>query len=97
MEDKVHGAFVGEKINKVRWKPEDLTESDIFLTGSWDNGVRDLLQNFQERDKIWNINCLILALLLYTRFFHVVPFNPLNMLSVFNSNSHCLIDFFNLT
>lgn len=51
----MHGTFVGEKINKVRWKPEDLTESDIFLTGSWDNGVRHLLQNFQERDKIWNI------------------------------------------
>jgi hypothetical protein len=57
MEDKVHGTFVGEKINKVRWKPEDLTESDIFLTGSWDNGVRQLhiLQNFKERDKIWNL------------------------------------------
>jgi len=55
MEDKVHGTFMGEKINKVRWKPEDLTESDIFLTGSWDNGVRYLLQNFQERDKICNI------------------------------------------
>jgi len=51
----VHGTFVGEKINKVRWKPEDLNESDIFLTGSWDNGVRHLLQNFQERYKIWNI------------------------------------------
>lgn len=53
----MHGTFVGEKINKVRWKPEDLTESDIFLTGSWDNGVRrlHLLQNVKERDKIWNI------------------------------------------
>lgn len=57
MEGKVHGTFVGEKINKVRWKPEDLTESDIFLTGSWDNGVRQLhiLQNFKERGKIWNL------------------------------------------
>jgi nuclear pore complex protein Nup43 len=43
MEDKVHGAFVGEKINKVRWKPEDLIESDIFLTGSWDNEVSNLM------------------------------------------------------
>lgn len=39
----MHGTFVGEKINKVRWKPEDLTESDIFLTGSWDNGTNQLV------------------------------------------------------
>jgi nuclear pore complex protein Nup43 len=57
MEDKVHGTFVGEKINKVRWKPEDLVESDIFLTGSWDNGVRNihLLQNFKQGAGMWNI------------------------------------------
>ncbi|XP_069668662.1 nucleoporin Nup43 isoform X2 [Periplaneta americana] len=37
MEEKVLGTFVGEKISKVRWKPEDLIESNTFLTGSWDN------------------------------------------------------------
>jgi nuclear pore complex protein Nup43 len=42
MEDKVHGAFVSEKVSKVRWKPEDLVESDIFLTGSWDNEVSNI-------------------------------------------------------
>jgi len=42
MEDGVHGAFVGEKISKVRWKP-DFNESDIFLTGSWDNEVSNVL------------------------------------------------------
>lgn len=53
----MHGTFVGEKINKVRWKPEDLVESDIFLTGSWDNGVRNihLLQNFKQGAGMWNI------------------------------------------
>lgn len=39
----MHGAFVGEKVSKVRWKPEDLIESDIFLTGSWDNETNQLV------------------------------------------------------
>lgn len=42
MVDKVHGSFVGEKISKVRWKPEELIESDIFMTGSWDNEVSNV-------------------------------------------------------
>lgn len=29
--------FIGRKVNKVRWKPEDLMSSTIFVTGSWDN------------------------------------------------------------
>lgn len=29
--------FIGRKVNKVRWKPEDLMASTIFVTGSWDN------------------------------------------------------------
>lgn len=28
---------IGKKVNKVRWKPEDLMASTIFVTGSWDN------------------------------------------------------------
>lgn len=39
----MHGVFVGEKVSKVRWKPEDLVESDIFLTGSWDNETNHLV------------------------------------------------------
>lgn len=29
--------FIGRKVNKVRWKPEDLMSSTMFVTGSWDN------------------------------------------------------------
>lgn len=29
--------FIGKKVNKVRWKPEDLMASTVFVTGSWDN------------------------------------------------------------
>ncbi|XP_067012386.1 nucleoporin Nup43 [Anabrus simplex] len=35
--DKVHGTFVSEKINKVKWKPESLCDAGYFVTGSWDN------------------------------------------------------------
>ena len=40
MDTIVHGTFVSEKISKVRWKPEDLIDSESFITGSWDNEVR---------------------------------------------------------
>lgn len=43
MESKVHGTFVCEKISKVRWKPEDLVESESFITGSWDNETNQLV------------------------------------------------------
>lgn len=29
--------FIGRKVNKVRWKPEELMASTMFVTGSWDN------------------------------------------------------------
>ncbi|PSN43436.1 Nucleoporin Nup43 [Blattella germanica] len=53
MEAKVHGTFVSEKINKVRWKPEYLIESESFVTGSWDNETNQLvywLYTTQEED-----------------------------------------------
>lgn len=33
---KVNTFFISEKISKVRWVPEQLRESERFLTGSWD-------------------------------------------------------------
>lgn len=33
----VQGAFVSQKINKIRWIPEDYVETKSFLTGSWDD------------------------------------------------------------
>lgn len=33
----IFAEFIGKKVNKVRWKPEDLMASTIFVTGSWDN------------------------------------------------------------
>ncbi|KAJ9595957.1 hypothetical protein L9F63_012850 [Diploptera punctata] len=49
MESKVHGTFVCEKINKVRWKPEDLIDSESFITGSWDNETNNLVY--------WHYSC----------------------------------------
>ncbi|GLH06246.1 Coatomer subunit beta' [Gryllus bimaculatus] len=43
MPDKVRGTFVSQKINKVRWKPEDLSYSSYFVTGSWDDQVNTLM------------------------------------------------------
>lgn len=33
----VQGTFVSQKINKIRWIPEDYVETKCFLTGSWDD------------------------------------------------------------
>lgn len=35
-ETKVNTFFISEKISKVRWVPEQLKESERFLSGSWD-------------------------------------------------------------
>lgn len=35
--------FVGQKISKVRWKPQPsgaIGSSDVFASGSWDDEVR---------------------------------------------------------
>lgn len=42
MAETVHGTFVSEKIAKIRWKHEDYTEAQTFLTGSWDNPVNSI-------------------------------------------------------
>ena len=37
-----HAKFVSRKVNKIRWKPKTkrlLNESNVFASGSWDNGV----------------------------------------------------------
>ncbi len=34
--------FVSQKINKIRWKPtpnQIVPQPEVFVTGSWDNGV----------------------------------------------------------
>ncbi|XP_050546835.1 nucleoporin Nup43 isoform X2 [Daktulosphaira vitifoliae] len=41
--------FVGRKINKVRWKPEDLMTSTMFVTGSWDNEQDNVVE-------LWGLN-----------------------------------------
>lgn len=32
-----YAEFIGRKVNKVRWKPEELMSPTMFVTGSWDN------------------------------------------------------------
>jgi len=33
----IFAEFIGRKVNKVRWKPDELMASTMFVTGSWDN------------------------------------------------------------
>ncbi|VVC45769.1 WD40/YVTN repeat-like-containing domain,WD40 repeat,WD40-repeat-containing domain [Cinara cedri] len=39
-----YAEFIGRKVNKVRWKPEDLMASTMFVTGSWDNENDNVLE-----------------------------------------------------
>jgi len=43
MSENVQGTFVSEKISKIRWQHADFTEARYFLTGSWDNPVKQFL------------------------------------------------------
>ncbi|KAM3960917.1 nucleoporin 43 [Aphomia sociella] len=38
----VQGTFVSQKINKVRWIPEEYVETKCFFTGSWDDDVNSV-------------------------------------------------------
>lgn len=42
MSPGIQGTFVSEKVNRVRWVPEEHSESTSFLTGSWDNDVNSI-------------------------------------------------------
>ncbi len=49
--------FVGQKISKVRWKPQPsgaIASSDVFASGSWDDEV----------GIFWKINLIIKFLML---------------------------------
>ncbi|KAF5301006.1 hypothetical protein FQR65_LT08989 [Abscondita terminalis] len=49
MVQNVHGTFISEKINKVRWRPDPFNQSHSFLTGSWDNDQNNIkLWNFEQ-------------------------------------------------
>lgn len=44
-----YAEFIGRKVNKVRWKPEELMAPTMFVTGSWDNEtVISLLRGSRE-------------------------------------------------
>lgn len=53
----LHGTFVSEKINKIRWRPEEFNNSHFFITGSVDNDQNSIkLWDFhenQEEDDIY--------------------------------------------
>lgn len=42
----VQGTFVSQKINKIRWIPEEYVETKCFFTGSWDDDVNSV--------KVWS-------------------------------------------
>lgn len=43
----VQGTFVSQKINKIRWIPEDYVETKCFFTGSWDDEENSI--------KVWSL------------------------------------------
>lgn len=48
MSHSVHGTFVSEKINKIRWRPDSFNNSHFFVTGSVDANVNNI--------KLWDFN-----------------------------------------
>ncbi|XP_050347162.1 nucleoporin Nup43 [Nymphalis io] len=46
----VQGTFVSQKINKIRWIPEDYVETKHFFTGSWDDEENSI--------KVWSFESL---------------------------------------
>lgn len=55
MSHSLHGTYVSEKINKIRWRPDELNNSHYFVTGSVDNDLNsiklwDVQENIEEDD-----------------------------------------------
>lgn len=49
MSHSVHGTFVSEKINKIRWRPDTFNNnSHFFVTGSVDANIGSI--------KLWDFN-----------------------------------------
>lgn len=46
----VQGTFVSQKINKIRWIPEDYAETKHFFTGSWDDDENSI--------KVWSLETI---------------------------------------
>jgi len=55
----IFAEFIGKKVNRVRWKPDDLMASTMFVTGSWDNE---------------DVRLIYLHVDFYTQSFHVFIF-----------------------
>ncbi|EFA03069.1 nucleoporin Nup43 [Tribolium castaneum] len=52
MAHNIHGTFVSEKVNKIRWRPDFMNASHYFVTGSWDNDQNSIkLWDFQENEE----------------------------------------------
>ncbi|KAJ0182809.1 hypothetical protein K1T71_002178 [Dendrolimus kikuchii] len=53
---EVQGTFVSQKINKIRWIPEDYVETKCFFTGSWDDEVNSIkvwtFENLNEEEEV---------------------------------------------
>lgn len=46
----VQGTFVSQKINKIRWIPEEYVETKHFFTGSWDDDENSV--------KVWTLESI---------------------------------------
>lgn len=49
MSHVIHGTYISEKINKIRYKPDEFNNSHYFVTGSVDNDQNSIkLWDFHE-------------------------------------------------
>ncbi|CAH0558752.1 unnamed protein product [Brassicogethes aeneus] len=52
MSHNLHGTFVSQKVNKIRWRPDSFNNSHFFITGSWDDDQNTIkLWDFQENEE----------------------------------------------
>lgn len=50
MAQNVHGTFISEKPNKIRWRPGLFNNTNSFITGSWDGDQNNIkLWSFEEK------------------------------------------------
>lgn len=83
----LHGTFVSEKINKIRWRPEEFNNSHYFITGSVDNDQNSIkLWDFHENQEEDDI---------YPYLISTYPYNgDVTELKVLTTSSNFYIDTF---
>lgn len=63
----LHGTYVSEKINKIRWRTDEFNNSHYFVTGSVDNDQNSIkLWDFHENQEEDDIYPYLVSTYLYS-------------------------------